>query len=141
MISCMSVAKKVMLKEIKNKYGPKNVVLSPLSINVFLNMLASGSSGTTLEQFLGFLRCKDLDDLHSKSLTMMSLLVDTTQNSQNNTIGLDSVPKKRQGKPPLFNCVNALWVDYRYRLKPSYQEITNSIYKAQVKNVDLVNEV
>ncbi|EXB37617.1 hypothetical protein L484_021823 [Morus notabilis] len=111
MISCMSVAKKVMLKEFKNKYGPKNVVLSPLSINVFLNMLASGSSGKTLEQFLGFLRCKDLDDLHSKSLTMMSLLVDTTQNSQNNTIGLDSVPKKRQGKPPLFNCVNALWAD------------------------------
>lgn len=157
---CVRMASQVMVNEItsnKDDSNSKNVVLSPLSINMVLNMLASGSSGKTSEQFLDILGSRDLNDLNSNSSTIMSLLVDTTQNSQNDIVeppmadpghiivrhgkGLLSVPKKRQGKAPVFNLVNAIWVDHRYPLIHSYKEITNTIYKAQVKNVDLVHEV
>ncbi|EXB37633.1 hypothetical protein L484_021839 [Morus notabilis] len=153
---CVRMASQVMLNEItSNKDGSnsKNVVLSPLSINMVLNMLASGSSGKTSEQFLDILGSRDLNDLNSNSSTIMSLLVDTTQNDTveppmaepvhiivRHRKGLLSVPNKRQGKAPVFNLVNALWVDHRYPLIHSYKEITNTIYKAQVKNVDLVHE-
>lgn len=51
-----------------------------------------------------------------------------------------SIPKKKKSinkKAPAFNLVNALWVDHRFPLNPSFQNITSTIYRARVENVGL----
>ncbi|KAF6158850.1 hypothetical protein GIB67_012493 [Kingdonia uniflora] len=45
----------------------KNFVYSPVSIQLALSLVASGSTGKTLEQMLGFLNSKSLDDLNALS--------------------------------------------------------------------------
>ncbi|PON52331.1 Serpin family [Trema orientale] len=50
----------------------------------------------------------------------------------------DNRPLARpQWQTPQFSVVNALWVDNSFPLVPSFKEITESIYKAQVESVDL----
>ena len=74
---CMSVAAQLMLDEIERGSStsePKNVVLSPMSIAVVLNMVASGSQGQTLKQFLHFLGAQGIEELSSNARAMMSLL-------------------------------------------------------------------
>ena len=44
----------------------KNVVMSPISMGNALNLLAFGSWGRTLEQFMQLLGAKDLNDLKAK---------------------------------------------------------------------------
>lgn len=255
---CVSLATRVMLDEINKEVGvaaSKNVVLSPLSLNLILNIVASGSAGKSLDQFLDFLGYKTIDDLNDKSSLIMSLLASSsssseiTRNDHTNDVvrpptpsplmpnynnpyqqspwmrsplyypltpdglyrqspwmrpppyhaltpdyngpyeqgpwmqppsyrtlkpdynslygqGLSMQPPPpsyralapdynspyEQGryklrktgaeeKEPLFAFVNALWVDLAYLLKPSFQDITKTIYKAQLKNVDFKNKV
>ncbi|PON40697.1 Serpin domain containing protein [Parasponia andersonii] len=49
---CVSAATQLILDEIKKDGSGENILVSPLSINMMLNMVASGSGGQTLEQFL-----------------------------------------------------------------------------------------
>ncbi|XP_026459017.1 serpin-Z2A-like [Papaver somniferum] len=57
--SCMKLVQDVWLKESENK----NFVFSPFSIENALGLLASGASGETLKQILGFLNTESLDHL------------------------------------------------------------------------------
>ena len=52
-----------------------------------------------------------------------------------------SIPKKPEKKGLVFNFVNALWVDHRYPLIPSFQKMASTTYKARVENVDFELEV
>ncbi|KAG5543392.1 hypothetical protein RHGRI_016207 [Rhododendron griersonianum] len=70
---CTQIANQLMLKEIQNSFG-KNIVSSPLSINVVLNMVAAGSTGHTLKHMLGFLGSKNVDKINSKSMKMMAVV-------------------------------------------------------------------
>ncbi|PON81510.1 Serpin family [Trema orientale] len=146
---CTRAATQLILDEIKKDDGTsKNVVMSPLSINMMLNMVASGSGGQTLEQFLKVLGSKDITDLNDESFSIMSLLAsvpsssnagpDSTSSSDTGSDSDTQEPEEHQ--PPVFSLANALWVDHGFQLLPSFREITESIYKAQVKNADLVNE-
>ncbi|KAM6583359.1 hypothetical protein CsatB_010361 [Cannabis sativa] len=72
---CTQIAAQLILDEIKkNESSAKNFVMSPLSINLMLNMVAAGAEGNTLEQFLKFLGSQGIEDLNQKSSVMMSLL-------------------------------------------------------------------
>ncbi|PON81517.1 Serpin family [Trema orientale] len=166
---CTSVAIRKILDVVKENGSSENVLMSPLSINMMLNMVASGSRGKTLEQFMAFLGAKGTDDFNDKSSVMMSLLASETAASSSNeteTVKPPVLPKptatfdtkpywaqplerlmysskeipEMKEQPPQFSLANALWVDNHFPLIPSFKEITQSIYKAQVKNVDLITQ-
>ncbi|POO01502.1 Serpin family [Trema orientale] len=160
---CVSIATQLILDQVKNG-SSENILTSPMSINMMLNMVASGSGGKTLEQFKEFLGSEGINDFNDKSSIMMSLLASETAaaSSSDETETTKPMPKamfdgapqnpmpwespysslrelprkKRQRRPPLFSLAKALWVDNGFPLIPSFKEITESIYKAQVKNVD-----
>ncbi|KAL5550816.1 hypothetical protein UlMin_000992 [Ulmus minor] len=123
MESCIALATKVIEKEMKGKSG-KNIVLSPFSINIVMNMVAAGAGGANLEQLLQFLGHNNIENLNSDSKTTMAQL-SSASDAQ---------------KQPFFSFANALWVDHGFPLFPSFQESTKEIYKALVKNIDILEK-
>ncbi|KAF7141762.1 hypothetical protein RHSIM_Rhsim06G0043300 [Rhododendron simsii] len=127
---CRRIANQLMLQKIYQKGFSKNIVSSPLSINVVLNMLVAGSKGSTLKCMLGFLRSKNIDEIHSKSRKMMEMAANG-------------------GDGPILNMVNGAWVDQRFPLVPKYKtEVLKGIFKCEANNVDfrtkadkVVNEI
>ncbi|KAE9446813.1 hypothetical protein C3L33_21292, partial [Rhododendron williamsianum] len=69
---CTRMVKQLLLEEVE-KGNYENLVLSPLSIDVVLNMVAAGSRGRTLEKMLGLLGSKNIDEIKSQSLEMMAV--------------------------------------------------------------------
>ncbi|KAG6741866.1 hypothetical protein POTOM_055146 [Populus tomentosa] len=94
-----------------------------------LSLVAVGSSGSTLEQLLSFLKLKSLDEL--KSLASQAIT----------SVLLPSNWSEDQNGSPIVSFVNGAWVDLSYRLKPSFQEVVRGVYCATTKEVDFVNEV
>ncbi|KAH6801811.1 hypothetical protein C2S51_033257 [Perilla frutescens var. frutescens] len=101
-----------------------NFVFSPLSIHVLWGLIASGSSGPTRDQILGFLRSKSLEELHALfSETVSRVLAD--------------------GGPvggPVLSTANGLWVDESLNLKPDYRLIVENVYGAISEQVDFQNK-
>ncbi|KAF7141106.1 hypothetical protein RHSIM_Rhsim06G0044800 [Rhododendron simsii] len=123
---CTRIANQLMLQKIYQKGFSKNIVSSPLSINVVLNMVVAGSKGSTLKRMLSFLRYKSVDEIHSKSRKMMAMAANG-------------------GNGPILNMVNGAWVDQRFPLVPKYKtEVLKGIFKCEANNVDFrtkANEV
>ncbi|KAI8546138.1 hypothetical protein RHMOL_Rhmol07G0093600 [Rhododendron molle] len=67
---CTRISNQLMLKEIDSD---RNIVTSPLSINVVLNMVAAGSKGGSLEYMLRILGSKNIDEINFKSSEMMAV--------------------------------------------------------------------
>ncbi|XP_021764260.1 serpin-Z10-like [Chenopodium quinoa] len=103
--------------------NPKNVVCSPLSMDVLLNMIALGAKGSTLGQLMELLGCGSVDDFMARASVLASIL----QEAKDDELGLSSV--------------NALWVDLIYTLNASFQKVVRDLYKAESKAVDFVNQV
>uniref|UniRef100_A0A7N2LWB1 Serpin domain-containing protein n=1 Tax=Quercus lobata TaxID=97700 RepID=A0A7N2LWB1_QUELO len=57
----LGISKHLLLTEGKDS----NLVFSPLSIHVVLSLVAAGSKGSTLDQFLSFLKSKSVDHINS----------------------------------------------------------------------------
>lgn len=126
----MNLVTEVILKEIKE--GNKNVVMSPLSLNLLLNMAASGSRGSTLDQFLEILGSESVADLNSKSSSLISLLSSVNGRSENR-----SIPQRSSSQEgPVMTLANVLFVDQVFPLKPSFLEMLRDVYKVVPKNVD-----
>ncbi|KAE9446815.1 hypothetical protein C3L33_21291, partial [Rhododendron williamsianum] len=122
------MVKQLLLKEVE-KGNHENLVLSPLSIDVVLNMVASGSRGRTLEKMLGLLGSKNINEIKSQSLEMMAIA--TADRYLNN--GDDE---------PVLCLVNGAWFDERYTLKPSYKEdVLEGIYGCEAKMVDFMTRM
>ncbi|KAH7849782.1 hypothetical protein Vadar_022882 [Vaccinium darrowii] len=120
---CTRIANQLMLKGIQNRLG-KNIVSSPLSINVVLNMVTAGSKGRTLESFLGLLGSKNVDEINATSRKMMAV-----------TEGDGSSKDVRDG--PILTMVNGAWVDRKFPLVDKYKEhILKGIFKGAVNIVD-----
>ncbi|KAG5530636.1 hypothetical protein RHGRI_025561 [Rhododendron griersonianum] len=121
------MVKQLLLEEVeKGRY--ENLVLSPLSIDVVLNMVAAGSRGRTLEKMLGLLGSKNIDEIKSQSLEMMAVAT------------ADRYLNKGEDEPVLC-LVNGAWFDQRCTLKPSYKEdVLEGIYGCEAKMVDFVNQ-
>ncbi|KAH6798113.1 Serine protease inhibitor family protein [Perilla frutescens var. hirtella] len=110
---------------VSSAYSEKsNFVFSPMSIQVLLGMIASGSDGPTRDQILSFLRSKSLEKLHALfSQTVSSVLAD--------------------GGPvggPVLSSANGLWVDQSLTLKPAYRNIVYNVYRAVSEHVDFLNK-
>uniref|UniRef100_A0A803NTB0 Serpin domain-containing protein n=1 Tax=Cannabis sativa TaxID=3483 RepID=A0A803NTB0_CANSA len=141
MESCTQIVAQLILDEIEKKESSaKNVLMSPRSINLVVNMLATGAEGKTLKQFLKFLGSKEIKDLNQNSCRMMTLLLTSSVSKASTPSPLPTIhqPKRQkiEQKPP-FLVGNSLWLDNNSQLVPSFKEITQTIYKAKVKNVDL----
>ncbi|KAL5550880.1 hypothetical protein UlMin_001056 [Ulmus minor] len=136
MDSCIDLATKVIQKEMMTKSA--NIVLSPFSIRLVMNMVASGAGGANLKQFLQFLGYKDIQNLKSNSKTMISLLSSSPKKKFPTKTKVVTLRREERLKEPLFSSANALWVDHGWPLIPSFEESVKDIYKAQVKNVDIL---
>ncbi|XP_048318032.2 serpin-ZXA [Ziziphus jujuba] len=92
---CVKLAAEGILEEVIKDQG-KNVVMSPTSMNLLLNMAALGSSGDTLKQFHGCLAENVINEVNSWA--------------EKSTKGLikDFLPPSIQLKPPLL-LANALY--------------------------------
>lgn len=101
-----------------------NFVLSPLSIQVVLALIASGSDGPTLDQLLSFLNFKSTHDLNSLSSQLITVVF------------ADGSPS---GGPRL-SFANGVWVDQSLPFKPSFKKVVDDVYKAASDQVDFQNK-
>ena len=125
MENCLRMARQLTLNEINKGCNNKNFVMSPMSIIVALSILAFGSRGRTLEQLLDFLEAKDMDDLKAKASLMMSA----------------AAPVENTKEGLILSSLNGVWIDQRFAMRPSFKEITETVFKAEANAVDFVNEV
>ncbi|KAH7850107.1 hypothetical protein Vadar_028073 [Vaccinium darrowii] len=118
-----NIATQLMLSEIQNG-SSKNMVSSPLSINLILNMVAAGSTGHTLKRMLGFLGCKTIAEIKAKSRKMMAVAKGGGSSEESNN-------------GPILTMVNGAWVDQRFPLVPRYkEEVLKRIFKCEANMVD-----
>ncbi|KAF5729096.1 serpin-ZX-like [Tripterygium wilfordii] len=102
----------------------RNVVFSPLSLQMLLSLTAAGSNGRTQDQMLRFLNSKSKEQLCSfSSYLMSSVLFDGA------SIG---------GPHLCFS--NGVWVDKSVILKPSFKHVVNNFYKADLEQLDFRTE-
>jgi len=102
----------------------KNVVISPLSIQLMLSLIASGSKGYTLDQLLSFLNSKSIDHLNSFASQLALAVADAS----------------RSGGPRL-SFANGVWLDKSVSLKPSFKQLVDSQYKAVLAQVNFKTKV
>ncbi|XP_015880678.3 serpin-ZX [Ziziphus jujuba] len=105
-----------------------NFVASPLSVHVVLSLAAAGSTSHTLKQFLHFLKSNSVSDLNIMS-SMLINVASPIEGSDKNLAG-----------GPLLSFVNGAWLDQRFPLKSTFQQILKATYKAEPKNVDFLNK-
>lgn len=102
----------------------KNLVMSPLSLHVVLSLIAAGSSGSTRDQVLSFLKSKSSDDLNKLSSELVSLVF---------------ADGSAAGGPKL-SFANGVWVDQTLPLKPTFKHIVDDVYKSASNQVDFLNK-
>ncbi|XP_026384750.1 serpin-Z2A-like [Papaver somniferum] len=115
--SCMKLVQDVWLKEAENK----NFVFSPFSIDSALGLLASGASGETLEQILGFLNSESLDHLNSVNSNLIASLCEARTE-------------------PKLSFAGGVWIEKSCPIKPSFEELATAVYKSEAKTVDFINK-
>ncbi|KAL7155095.1 hypothetical protein ABFS83_03G051200 [Erythranthe nasuta] len=99
----------------------KNLVLSPMSINIVLGMIASGSSGPARDQVLGFLKSNSIQELNSLSSKLVTHLF--------------AADNKPLGGPRL-SLANGVWIHQRLRFNPAFEQLIQNSYKAASHHVD-----
>lgn len=110
----------------QNKEGKgSNIVLSPLSIQVILNLIAAGSKDQTLEELLTFLKAKSSDQLNTLSSLIISVV---------------SAGGSSSGEPLLSSMDNAVWIDKSVSFKSSFKKVVDKAYEAASQVVDFQNK-
>jgi len=112
-------------KHLFKKESDKNVVFSPLSLQVVLSIIASGSEGPTQQQLLDFLQSKSTYHLNYFVSQLVSYVL------------ADAAPT---GGPRL-SFVNGVWVEQSLSLQPSFKQTVATDFKANIASVDFVNKV
>nr|XP_043639517.1 serpin-ZX-like [Erigeron canadensis] len=115
-VSLTNLVTHILSKEFANS----NVVLSPLSIQLVLGLIAAGSEGQTLDQLLSLLEVNTIEELNALSSQLVSSIMTDASKS---------------GGPRLA-FVNGVWVDQTISLKDSFKQVVGTVYKAITKQVD-----
>ncbi|XP_068324777.1 serpin-ZX-like [Pyrus communis] len=113
----LKITKHLLMTEGKGK----NIVYSPLSIQVVLFLITAGSKGLTKDQLLSFLKSESSDQLNSLAAPLVTLVL--------------ADGSARGG--PCLNFANALWVEESLSIKPSFKEVVDTVYKAAIKQVSI----
>ena len=103
----------------------ENIILSPLSIHMVLSMTAAGSSGSTRDQLLTYLKSERVEHLNSLYTQIAATILDDGSH-----VG-----------GPLLSTNNGLWVDRSLTFKPAFRDIVHNSYKAAAQLVDFQNQV
>ncbi|XP_065867638.1 serpin-Z3-like [Euphorbia lathyris] len=120
------IASHSILKEIKNGCQ-NNLVISPLSLHIALNMLASASTGRTLKQLLQFLKSESITDLTAQSSRLAGLAT--------SDVGADGA-----NLGPIVSLANGIWVNDGFPVKPSFKQLAEDVYKAKAQSFDFLNQ-
>ncbi|PHT84683.1 Serpin-ZX [Capsicum annuum] len=104
--------------------GDTNLVLSPLSIQIVLGLIAACSNGPTQDQLLRFLKSNSIDELNS----LYSHIA--------NVVFADGSPN---GGPRL-SVANGIWIEQTLPFKPSFKQVVDNVYKAESESVDFMNK-
>ncbi|KAL9244168.1 hypothetical protein vseg_017972 [Gypsophila vaccaria] len=116
----LSLSHHVSKTESKNS----NSVFSPLSLHVVLSLIAAGSSGSTRDELLGFLKTNSTEELNKLSSQLVSVVFSDGSVS---------------GGPNLC-FANGVWVDQSMPLKPAFKLLVDDLYQASSKPVDFLNK-
>ncbi|KAK1355200.1 SERPIN domain-containing protein [Heracleum sosnowskyi] len=110
---------------LQNDGKDSNVVCSPLSMQVLLNLVAAAATGKTLDKLLTFLKAKSSEELNSRS----SYLIDVVFADGSSSGG------------PTLSLANGVWIDQSLSFKSSYKLVVDNVYKAASDAVDFMNKV
>lgn len=94
--------------------------ISPISVSIYLNMLANSCDGEARSQIVSALGCRNLDDLNSFSEKLLHYL-----------------PSPNTGLQ--MNIANRVWMADRYSAPQSYTDVMSRVFNAEVEKVDFNN--
>ena len=95
--------------------------VSPLSVSIYLGMIANSCQGEAREQIVKALDCSDLNDFNSLSTRLLRYLT----SSKNGAV---------------THIANHVWVANRYSVPEAYVKTMSEIFNAGVDNVDFSND-
>ncbi|CAL5204635.1 unnamed protein product [Lathyrus oleraceus] len=108
----------------KVSHKENNIVLSPLSLQVVLSIIAAGSEGPTQQQLLEFLQSKSTHHLNSFASQLVSVVL------------ANAAP----AGGPLLSFVNGVWIEQTLTLHSSFKQIVSTDFKANLSSVDFHNK-
>ena len=62
----------LIFKEINNKNKDKNIIYSPIGVELLLSLCSNGSEGETKKEILNFLKYKDIEEANKKESDIVS---------------------------------------------------------------------
>lgn len=95
--------------------------VSPLSISIYLGMVANSSQGEGRQQIINALNCSNLDDFNSLSTRLLKY-----------------IPSSKNGV--ITHIANKIWMADRYTVPESYVNSMAQIFNAGVEKVDFATE-
>ena len=98
-----------------------NFMVSPLSIQFALGMLANGAQGKTLDEITTVLGCNSIGDLNTLNKRLLSEL------------------PKADKKTSLY-IANSVWLNDGFNVLPSYSRSVADFYRANAATIDLSTE-
>jgi len=104
------------------KHSDKNIVFSPLSLQIVLSLIAAGSEGPTQQQLVDFLRFKSSNHLNSFASHLLSVLLKDVAHGR-------------------LSFVDGVWVEQTLSLQPSFKKIVCDNYKATPASLDFLTKV
>ncbi|KAL6204507.1 hypothetical protein ACLB2K_021774 [Fragaria x ananassa] len=119
----LELTKHLFLTEFKGK----NMVFSPLSLHFALSLIASGTKGPCLEQFLSFLKSRSTHHLNSLAHDIVTFVLANASPDENDII---------RGPGPRLSFANGVWVDKSLPFKPDFKHLVDIAYMAALEEVD-----
>uniref|UniRef100_A0A162B0C0 Serpin domain-containing protein n=3 Tax=Daucus carota subsp. sativus TaxID=79200 RepID=A0A162B0C0_DAUCS len=111
-------------KHILGDNNPCNVVLSPLSLQLVLGLVAAGSESESLKQLLSFLKAESTEELNSLASHLANHVF-------------------TGGSPPgelTLSLANGVWIDKSLSFQPFFSKVVDDVYKAGSDVVDFKNK-
>nr|XP_011460895.1 PREDICTED: serpin-ZX-like [Fragaria vesca subsp. vesca] len=103
------------------------MVFSPLSLHFALSLIASGTKGPCLEQFLSFLKSRSTHHLNSLAHDIVTFVLANASPDENDII---------RGPGPRLSFANGVWVDKSLPFKPDFKHLVDIAYMAALEEVD-----
>ncbi|RHN73811.1 putative Serpin family protein [Medicago truncatula] len=113
----LDIARHLLLKQ-----SDKNIVFSPLSLQIVLSLIAAGSEDPTQQQLVDFLRFKSTNHLNSFTSYLHSVLLKDFAHGR-------------------LSFVDGVWVEQTLSLQPSFKQIVRDNYKATPASLDFLTKV
>lgn len=110
-----------MLRYFNENSDKDNFMVSPLSLQFALGMLANGAQGNTLDEITAALKISSLDELNSLNKRL-----------------LEELPKV--DKKTTLHSANSVWLDESFNVLPSYSRAVADYYRAESASVKLSSE-